>query len=197
MMKKYFKQLIEILETINHQPIGQLADELVNLRERGGRLFILGVGGSAANASHMACDMRKLWELESYAFDNLAELTARTNDSGWESVFVDWLKGSYLKDKDMVLVLSVGGGNKDVSVNLIKALDYAKVVGAKTAGIVGRDGGYTKQVADICILIPTVNDYLVTPFVESMQAVIWHFFAFHPQYQINEGKWEGIAQKSV
>ena len=197
MMKKYFKQLIEILETINHQPIGQLADELVNLRERGGRLFILGVGGSAANASHMACDMRKLWELESYAFDNLAELTARTNDSGWESVFVDWLKGSYLKDKDMVLVLSVGGGNKDVSVNLIKALDYEKVVGSKTAGIVGRDGGYTKQVADICVLIPTVNDYLVTPFVESMQAVIWHFFAFHPQYQINEGKWEGLAQKSA
>ena len=196
MMKKYFKDFIKTLETIDREPIGRLLNALESLQRASGRLFILGIGGSAANASHAINDFRKLTGIEAYApTDNVAELTARTNDEGFETIFEEYLKVSRLCANDMVLIFSVGGGNKEknVSVNLIRALDYAKVAGAKTAGIVGRDGGYTKQVADICVLIPTINQYLVTPFVESMQAFIWHFFAFHPSLQINPGKWEGIA----
>src|SRR3990167_5147213 len=171
MIKKYLKFIREITEQIDREPIGALINALYELK---GRLFILGVGGSAANASHAVNDFRKLAGIEAYApTDNVAELTARINDEGWENCFADWLKASKLKKKDMVLIFSVGGGNneKNVSVNLIKAIDYAKKVGATTAGIVGRDGGYTKKVADICVLIPTVNEYLVTPFVESFQSV--------------------------
>src|SRR3990167_6387365 len=195
MMKKFFQDLAKIIETIDRKPIGMLLNALEALQRAKGRLFIIGIGGSAANASHAANDFRKLTGIETYApTDNVAELTARTNDEGFETIFEEWLKVSRLKKKDMVLVFSVGGGNKEknVSVNLIRALDYAQRVGAKTAGIVGRDGGYTKQVADICVIVPTVNDYLVTPFVESFQAVVWHFFAFHPSLNIKEGKWEGI-----
>jgi len=195
MMKQFFKDLEKIIKTMDRKPIGMLLNALESLQRAKGRLFVLGIGGSAANASHAVNDFRKLTGIEAYApTDNVAELTARTNDEGFETIFVEWLKVSRLRKKDMVLIFSVGGGNKEknVSVNLIQALDYAKKVGAKTAGIVGRDGGYTKKVADICVLIPTVNKYLVTPFVESFQAMIWHFFAFHPNLNIKEGKWESI-----
>ncbi len=196
MMKKYFKFLLEIIKKIDRKPIGQLLNALEALQRAKGRLFIIGVGGSAANASHAANDFRKLTGIEAYSLDNMSEVTARTNDEGFENIFIEWLKTSRLKKKDMVLIFSVGGGNKEnnISVNLIKALDYAKKIGAKTAGIVGRDGGYTKN-ADICILIPTVNQYLITPFVESFQVFIWHFFVFHPSLNVNLGKWEQILLK--
>ena len=197
-MKKYFKYLEEIIKKIDRKPIGELLNELERLQRKKGRLFILGVGGSAANASHAVNDFRKLTGIEAYApTDNVAELTARTNDEGWDRVFMDWLSVSRLSENDMVLVLSVGGGNeeKNVSVNLVKAIKYAKNIGAKVAGIVGRDGGYTKKAADICVLIPTVNPYLVTPFVESFQSVLWHLLVFHPYLSINQGKWEGIELK--
>lgn len=192
MIKKYLAFIREITEKMDREPLGQLIEALVTLQKWGGRLFILGVGGSAANASHAASDFRKLTGIEAYSFDNMAEMTARTNDEGWDNVFADWLKVFKLSSHDMVLVFSVGGGTKDVSKNLVEALKYAKEVGAKTAGIVGRDGGYTKKIADICILIPTVNKYLVTPFVESFQAIIWHLLVFLPALNINSGKWESI-----
>ena len=194
MMKVFFKDLQEIIEKIDREPIGKLLNALEALQRAKGRLFILGVGGSAANASHAAADFRNLTGIEAYSMDNMAEVTARTNDEGFDTIFEEWLKVSRLDQDDMVLVLSVGGGSKEknVSVNLIKALDYATQQGAKTAGIVGRDGGYTKQVADICVLIPTVNEQLVTPFVESFQAFIWHFFVFHSYLAEKEGKWESI-----
>ena len=197
MMKVFFKDLQEIIEKIDREPIGKLLNALEALQRAKGRLFILGVGGSAANASHAAADFRNLTGIEAYSMDNMAEVTARTNDEGFDTIFEEWLKVSRLDQDDMVLVLSVGGGSKEknVSVNLIKALDYATQQGAKTAGIVGRDGGYTKKVADICVLIPTVNEYLITPFVESMQAFIWHFFVFHASLNIKQGKWESIALK--
>lgn len=198
MMKNFFKWIKEIVDTIDRKPIGQLLNELERLQDRKGRLFILGVGGSAANASHAVNDFRKLTGLEAYApTDNVAELSARTNDEGWETVFEEWLKVSRLTKNDLVLVLSVGGGNekKKVSVNLVNALKYAKKVGARTGGIVGRDGGYTKKVADVCVMIPTVHEYLITPFVESFQVVILHFYAFHPSLNVNQGKWESIALK--
>ena len=198
MMKKYFQDFIKILETIDREPIGRLLNALESLQRDKGRLFVLGVGGSAANASHAVNDFRKLTNIEAYApTDNVAELTARTNDEGWEGVFRDWLKVSRLGTKDMVLIFSVGGGNKEknVSVNLVKAINYAREIGATITGIVGRDGGYTKQEADICVLVPTVNEYLVTPFVESMQAFIWHFLVFNPYLNQKEGKWESIALK--
>src|SRR3990167_6788803 len=168
MMKRYFKWCIEILQKIDHKPIGKMIDKLDEVRKRNGRLFILGVGGSAANASHAACDFRKLCDIEAYAFDNIAELTARTNDDGWDSVFREWLRGNKLNKKDAVMIFSVGGGNEKVSVNLIQAIDFAKGK-CEILGIVGRDGGYTKKNADICLVIPTVSEYLVTPFVESFQ----------------------------
>jgi D-sedoheptulose 7-phosphate isomerase len=168
------------------------------LRERGGRLFILGVGGSAANASHAVNDFRKIAGLEAYApTDNVSELTARTNDEGWPSVFVEWLRGSRLNGKDCVFVLSVGGGNfeRNVSPNLVSALQLAKEVGARVIGIVGKDGGYTAKVADACVIVPTVNSNNVTPHSEAFQAVIWHLFASHPDLKLNQTKWESVAHK--
>lgn len=198
MTKQYFEQAIETLQLMmkDRAPLRDMMYALGELQRNHGRLFILGVGGSAANASHAANDFRKLCGIEAYApTDNVAELTARTNDEGWESVFVEWLKVSRLTANDALLIFSVGGGNreKNISVNLIKAMDYAKKIDAKIFGIVGRDGGYTKQVADICIIIPTVNEYLITPFVESFQALLWHFLVFSPDLNINQGKWEQIA----
>ena len=195
MIQKYFVYIKKILEKINRKPIGELINELQLLQKRKGRLFILGVGGSAANASHAASDFRKLTEIEAYApTDNIAELSARTNDEGWESVFINWLKISRLNKNDMLLIFSVGGGSeeKNVSVNLIEAIRYAKKIKAKIAGIVSRDGGYTKKNADICVLVPVVNKYLITPFAESFQTIIWHLLVFHPYLNINEGKWESI-----
>lgn len=198
MIKKYFKYIKEICDKIDRNPIGALINELYELQKRKGRLFILGVGGSAANASHMANDFRKLCEIETYCpTDNVSELTARTNDEGWDSTFEAWLKGCNLISKDMVFVLSVGGGNekKKISMNIVKALKYAKKQNCFIGGIVGRDGGYTKKVANACVLIPTINQYLVTPFAESFQAVIWHLLVFHPTLNINNGKWESVSLK--
>lgn len=166
---------------------------LANVRARGGRLFILGVGGSAANASHAVNDFRKIAGMECYApTDNVAELTARTNDEGWSSVFAEWLKGSRLNGNDALLVFSVGGGDaeKNISANLVGALQLAKERGAAVLGIVGRDGGHTAQVADVCITIPTVNPMTTTPHTEAFQAVIWHLFVSHPALKVAETKWE-------
>lgn len=168
-------------------------DLLADVRARGGRLFILGVGGSAANASHAVNDFRKIAGLECYApTDNVSELTARTNDEGWSTVFAEWLKGSRLNEKDALLILSVGGGNveKNVSPNLVAALELAKERDASVLGIVGRDGGYTAQVADVTILIPTVNPDNTTPHSEAFQAVVWHLFVSHPKLKVAQTKWE-------
>mgnify|MGYP001572609809 CR=1 FL=1 len=197
MITQFWEQVIKIAELLkeDHKDMRDMVYALGKLQRNKGRLFILGVGGSAANASHAVNDFRKLCEIEAYTpTDNIAELTARTNDEGWETVFVEWLKVSQLKSEDAILVLSVGGGSeeKKVSMNIVRALDYAKSVGSKIFGIVGRDGGYTKQIADICVVIPTVNDYLITPFVESFQALIWHMLVFHPDLKTNEGKWESL-----
>jgi D-sedoheptulose 7-phosphate isomerase len=166
---------------------------LAAVRERGGRLFILGVGGSAANASHAVNDFRKIAGLECYApTDNVSELTARTNDEGWSTVFAEWLKGSRLNDKDALLILSVGGGSmeKNISPNLVAALKLAKERGASVLGIVGRDGGYTAKVADVAIVIPTVNADNTTPHAEAFQAVVWHLLVSHPSLKVAQTKWE-------
>ncbi len=171
----------------------------MDVRRSKGRLFILGVGGSAGIASHAVNDFRKLCGMESYApTDNVSELTARVNDDGWSSVFARWLQTSSLSEKDLILVLSVGGGNaeKNISANIVEALKYAKQIGARIMGIVGRDGGYTKQVADACVLVPTVNPETVTPHAESFQAVIWHLIVSHPGFRVQEGKWESAQKKT-
>jgi D-sedoheptulose 7-phosphate isomerase len=168
---------------------------LIKVREDAGRLFILGVGGGAGNAAHAVNDFRKICGIESYTpTDNVSELTARVNDDGWDTSFVNWLKGSRLRKNDGVFVFSVGGGNseKNISMNLVKALEYAKEVNAKVFGIVGRDGGYTAKVADACVIIPTVNPETVTPHTESFQAVVWHLLVSHPDMKISEMKWESV-----
>lgn len=195
---QHLKETAEIVARLDPQVCEQCVQELVALRNRGGRLFILGVGGSAANASHAVNDFRKIGGLECYApTDNVSELTARTNDEGWASVFVEWLRGSRLRAEDALLILSVGGGNleKNVSPNLVTALQFAKQVGARVIGIVGKDGGYTAQVADACVIVPTVNPNNITPHSEAFQAVIWHLFVSHPALKINQTKWETVATK--
>ena len=190
---EYLKESAEILGSIDVAQVEQCAAGISEVRENGGRLFILGVGGSAGHASHAVNDFRKLCGLESYApTDNVSELTARTNDEGWASVFVEWLKGSRLQSKDALMVFSVGGGNleKNVSPNLVSALQYAKEVGASILGIVGRDGGYTAKVADVCCIVPTVNPQNVTPHSEAFQAVIWHLLVSHPKLKVQQTKWE-------
>jgi D-sedoheptulose 7-phosphate isomerase len=182
-----------ILDAFDVEAIERVALLLADTRERGGRLFLLGVGGSAANCSHAVNDFRKICGFEAYApTDNVAELTARTNDEGWATVFSEWLKVSRLDADDAVLVLSVGGGNveKNVSPNLVLALQHAKAAGARIAGIVGRDGGYTAQVADACVIVPTVNPENVTPHTEAFQAVIWHLLVSHPALKRSQTKWE-------
>lgn len=193
LVKAYFREAAQILEQIDESAVERLLGELMAVRARGGRLFVLGVGGSAGNASHAVNDFRKLCGIEAYApTDNVSELTARVNDDGWESTFAAWLAVSKLSDQDLLLVLSVGGGNRaqNVSPNLVRALEYGQQVGARIAGIVGRDGGYTAQVAQACVLIPTVNPAAVTPHTEAFQAVIWHFLVSHPALQQNGMKWE-------
>ncbi|MEI7770048.1 MAG: SIS domain-containing protein [Chloroflexales bacterium] len=183
----------KIIQQLDTAAIDRMVDLLAELRGRGGRLFLLGVGGSAANCSHAVNDFRKLVGIESYApTDNVSELTARTNDEGWETVFVSWLKVSHLRPDDMLFVMSVGGGNleKNISPNLVTALRYAKEVGAKVIGIVGRDGGYTAQVADACVIVPTVNPENVTPHSEAFQAVVWHLLVSHPTLKAAPTKWE-------
>ncbi len=194
-VKQYLTEASKILSLLDERPIEKAVDIIGETRARGGRLFILGVGGSAANASHSVNDFRKIVGLEAYApTDNVSELTARTNDEGWASVFEGWLRVSHLRPEDLILVLSVGGGNieKNVSPNLVAALQYAKKVGAKVIGIVGRDGGYTAKVADACIIIPTVNAENVTPHTEAFQAVIGHLLVSHPKLKAAQTKWESV-----
>jgi D-sedoheptulose 7-phosphate isomerase len=196
---QHLKETAEIVAQINPDHCEKCVQELVNVRSRGGRLFILGVGGSAANASHAVNDFRKIAGIEVYApTDNVSELTARTNDDGWASVFVEWLRVSKLNSKDCLFILSVGGGNldKNVSPNLVSAMQLAKEVGARVIGIVGKDGGYTAQVADACVIVPTVNSSNVTPHSEAFQAVIWHLFVSHPDIKLNQTKWESVANKT-
>lgn len=192
-VQQYLGEATRILEQIDRDAIEEIARQLVDVRERGGRLFLLGVGGSAANCSHAVNDFRKIAGIEAYApTDNVSELTARTNDDGWASVFVEWLKVSRLRPDDLIFVFSVGGGNleKNVSPNLVEALTFAKQVGAPVVGVVGRDGGYTAQVADACVIIPTVNPSSVTPHAEAFQAVVWHLLVSHPAVQGRPTKWE-------
>lgn len=191
-IEKYFSQAAAICGQIDHAGIAALVGALKEVRAAGGRLFILGVGGSAGNATHAVNDFRKLCGIESYApTDNVSELTARTNDEGWETVFAAWLKTSRINQRDAILVFSVGGGNRErnVSANLIGAIDVAKAAGAKVLGIVGRDGGYTKKSGDIVVVVPTVDEALVTPHSEAFQAVVWHCIVSHPDLQVQKTKW--------
>ena len=192
------KETAEIGARLNPEDCEQCVRELRGVRDRGGRLFILGVGGSAANASHAVNDFRKIAGLEGYApTDNIAELTARTNDDGWASGFAEWLRGSRLNQKDALLIFSVGGGNleQNVSPNLVLAVQLAKQLGARVVAIVGKDGGYAAKVADACVIVPTVNANNVTPHSEAFQAVLWHLFVSHPELKVNQTKWESVAGK--
>lgn len=194
-VRDYLNEVKAITDALDTDQIARAAHILGEVRERGGRLFILGVGGSAANASHAVNDFRKIVGIEAYApTDNVSELTARTNDEGWTTVFQAWLAGSRLRKQDAVLVLSVGGGNleKNVSPNLVSALEYARSIGAAIIGIVGRDGGFTAKVADACVIIPTVNATHVTPHAEAFQGVVWHLLVSHPALKQVETKWESV-----
>jgi D-sedoheptulose 7-phosphate isomerase len=195
--RQHFKEASEIIQKMDVDAVEKMTDLLVEIKREGGRLFFLGVGGSAGNCSHAVNDFRKIVGIESYApTDNVSELTARTNDEGWATIFVEWLKVSKLSTKDAVFVFSVGGGNLDenISPNLVTALQYAKSIGAKVTGIVGRDGGYTAQVADACVIIPTVNPETITPHSEAFQAVVWHLLVSHPKLKANQTKWESMVR---
>jgi D-sedoheptulose 7-phosphate isomerase len=194
--EQHLRESIQIIEKIDTAPIEKMADLLAQVKTDGGRIFFLGVGGSAGNCSHAVNDFRKIVGIESYApTDNVSELTARTNDEGWATIFVEWLKISKLLAKDAVFVFSVGGGNleKNISPNLVTALQHAKHVGAKIMGVVGRDGGYTAKVADACVIVPTVNAENVTPHSEAFQAVVWHLLVSHPKLKANQTKWESAV----
>ncbi len=191
--EQHLREAVTILSQLNPDTLERMVAMLATTRERGGRLFILGVGGSAANASHAVNDFRKICDFEAYApTDNVSELTARTNDEGWSTVFAEWLRGSRLRADDAVLVLSVGGGSaeKNVSPNLVEAVKLAKKCGATVLGIVGKDGGYTAQAADACCIVPTVNPATITPHAEAFQAVVWHLLVSHPALKRCETKWE-------
>ena len=191
--RQFLGEVRQVVEQLNEAAIEKCADELARVRERGGRLFILGVGGSAANASHAVNDFRKICGFEAYApTDNVSELTARTNDDGWATIFAEWLKGSRINSKDGLLIFSVGGGNleKNVSPNLVGAIQLARKAGASVVGIVGRDGGFTAKEATACVIVPTVNPTHVTPHSEAFQAVIWHLFVSHPKLKVAQTKWE-------
>jgi len=193
--QSYLEETQNVVAQLSTTAIEKAVDELATVRERGGRLFILGVGGSAANASHAVNDFRKICGFEAYApTDNVSELTARTNDEGWATVLSEWLKGSRLNAKDALLIFSVGGGNleKNVSPNLVSAIQLAKKAGAAVVGVVGRDGGYTAKEATACVIIPTVNPEHTTPHSEAFQAVVWHLFVSHPKLKVNRTKWEGV-----
>ena len=194
-INSYFSEMKEIIEKIDRESIHKMIEILEEVRSNKGRLFILGVGGGAGHASHAVNDFRKLAGIEAYTpVDNVSELTARVNDEGWESVFVRWLEISSLSAKDAVMVFSVGGGHqeKNISMNIVDALNFSKKAGAKIIGIVGRDGGYTKKMADACVLVPVVNPETITPHTESFQAVIWHLIVSHPKFKTNKGKWESV-----
>ena len=192
---KYLNEISEVSSKLDKKEIEKMISLLINLRNKEGRIFFIGVGGGAGNATHAVNDFRKICGIESYGpVDNVSELSARINDDGWETSFVNWLKGSHLSSDDMLFVFSVGGGNieKNISANIVRSLEYAKSINATICGVVGRDGGYTAQVADACVVIPPINPSTVTPITESYQAVVWHLLASHPKLQINEMKWESI-----
>jgi D-sedoheptulose 7-phosphate isomerase len=192
----YLDESIDLIRKLDVSMIEALADGLATVRSRQGRLFILGVGGSAGHAGHAVNDFRKICGFEAYApTDNVSELTARVNDEGWDTCFAEWLRGSRLRPDDGILVFSVGGGNRDknVSVNLVRAVELARSVGAKVFGIVGRDGGYTKQEADACVVVPTVAPERVTPHTEGFAAVVWHLLVSHPKLQRAATKWESVT----
>jgi D-sedoheptulose 7-phosphate isomerase len=191
--QQHLSEASQIVAELDRDAIEKMAQLLADLRRQGGRLFFLGVGGSAANCSHAVNDFRKIAGIEAYApTDNVSELTARTNDEGWATVFEEWLKVSHLRSGDMLFVFSVGGGSieKNISPNLVKAIQHAQNVGAKVVGVVGRDGGYTATAADACVIIPTVNPETITPHAEAFQAVVWHLLVSHPLLKVAETKWE-------
>lgn len=192
---QYLSEVKQVVDGLSVETIEKMVSQLVDLRERGGRLFFLGVGGGAGNATHAVNDFRKICHIESYTpTDNVSELSARINDDGWDSAFVKWLKGSRLNEKDGVFVFSVGGGSreKNISVNLVRALEYSKEKGAKIFGVVGRDGGFTAKAADACVIVPTVNAETVTAHTEAFQAVVWHLIVSHPVMKVAEMKWESV-----
>jgi D-sedoheptulose 7-phosphate isomerase len=194
---QHMKEAAEIIQKMDLTAIEKVADLLASVKAEGGRIFFLGVGGSAGNCSHAVNDFRKIVGIECYApTDNVSELTARTNDDGWASVFVEWLKVSKIVAKDALFIFSVGGGNleKNISPNLVEAIKLAKTVGAKVTGVVGRDGGYTAQAADACVIIPTVNTETITPHSEAFQAVVWHLLVSHPKLKVNQTKWESAVK---
>ncbi len=196
---QYLQEATEIARLLDRSAVERTADLLFELRERGGRLFLLGVGGGAGHASHAVCDFRKIAQIEAYApSDNVSELTARVNDDGWESCYANWLCVSRLSEEDMLFVFSVGGGDatKNISANLVRALEYAQKVRATICGVVGRDGGYTAQVADACVLVPVVNSSNITPHTESFQAMIWHLLVSHPKLKVAETKWESVQSQT-
>jgi D-sedoheptulose 7-phosphate isomerase len=195
--QQHLREAAEIIEQIDVDAVERVAALVAGIKAEGGRLFFLGVGGSAGNCSHAVNDFRKIVGIESYApTDNVSELTARTNDEGWATVFAEWLKTSRLNARDGLFIFSVGGGNaeKNISANLVEALKYGKSVGAKITGVVGRDGGYTARVADACVIVPTVNPDTITPHSEAFQAVIWHLLVSHPVLKANQTKWESAVR---
>jgi D-sedoheptulose 7-phosphate isomerase len=194
---RYFQEVQQVAAGIDTAVVNKMLELMVEVRDAGGRLFILGVGGSAGNAGHAVNDFRKIAHFEAYApTDNVSELTARINDDGWDTSFANWLKGSRLSKGDLLLILSVGGGDpeRNVSMNLVKAMEYAREVGARITGIVGRDGGYTAKVADACVIVPTISPETVTAHSEAFQAVVWHLFVSDPRLQVAPMKWESIEQ---
>ena len=196
---QYVEEAIQILRLLDQSAIERTADLLFDLRARSGRLFLLGVGGGAGHASHAVCDFRKIAQIEAYApSDNVSELTARVNDEGWDTCYANWLRGSRLNQTDMVFVFSVGGGDadKNISTNLVRALEFAQEVQATICGVVGRDGGYTARVADSCVIVPVVNPSTITPHTESFQAMIWHLLVSHPKLRLAEMKWESVQPQA-
>lgn len=194
----YFKEAVEIIQKINRSQIEKMIKLLVDIRNKKGRLFFLGIGGGAGNSSHAVNDFRKIAAIESYTpVDNVSELTARTNDEGWHTIFSEWLKSSNINGKDGVFVFSVGGGNKEknISANIVFALEYAKSKGAKILGVVGRDGGYTAAVSDACVVVPTVNPKNVTAHTEAFQSIIWHLLISHPNVKVHGMKWESTISE--
>ena len=191
--REFLQESAKIIDLIDTEEIEKIVDLLDDVRSKGGRLFIIGSGGGAGHASHAVCDFRKLCGFEAYApYDNVSELTALVNDEGWDLSLINWLKGSRLNAKDGILVFSVGGGDreKNISPNIVRALKYAKGVGCKIIGIVGKDGGYTREIGDAVIVIPVINKARITPHTEGFQAMIWHLLVSHPKLQINPAKWE-------
>ena len=196
--KKHIEEAIDILHKLDLSKIEKIVDIIKKVKSSGGRIFFLGVGGSAGNCSHAVNDFRKIANIECYApTDNVSELTARANDEGWPSIFVNWLKVSKLKEKDLIFIFSVGGGNlnKNISPNLVEALKFAKKKKSKIVGVVGRDGGYTSKVSNACVVVPTVNKNTVTPHTEAFQAVIWHLLVSHPKLRQHRTKWESVSTR--